>query len=439
MLLLTFLAEIAHLTHDLAVALYDLVAGRKRRRYQHSVLVRAPQDAVWRAVDADTITLGTIIPMTATTELVAGTEDVYRTDFQIGDEKPHATMTWRQELRREGEALHCRILVDGTESGLVHGPDDRLGYELATSPEGTRLTVFREVTPNGILDAILAPFGARVGARTYKKKIEKEVGAPRTTLERLAASGIVLSLVAFASFCYLWGFQFAATLAVVILLHELGHALAMKLVGMEVKGIYLIPFFGGIAVPKSPYRTDFQTGFVCLMGPGFSLVPTFAFLAAYQIIGGAILYEAALVSAIINLINLLPILPLDGGHVVKSILTAVNRRLANIAAVIGCAAGVFLAWRYETYILGVLVLLVAGGLLFPGNDKDRKELERAPMSGLAAAVLLVGLLATAAGHGYAGYSVYSSAKHAQQREQRATAPATPSGMPTPVRKADASG
>lgn len=201
----------------------------------------------------------------------------------------------------------------------------------------------------------------------------------------------------------------------------------------------MIPFFGGIAVPKSPYRTDFQTGFVCLMGPGFSLVPTFAFLAAYQIIGGAILYEAALVSAIINLINLLPILPLDGGHVVKSILTAVNRRLANIAAVIGCAAGVFLAWRYETYILGVLVLLVAGGLLFPGNDKDRKELERAPMSGLVAAVLLVGLLATAAGHGYAGYSVYSSAKHTQQQEQRTTAPATPSGMPTPVRKADASG
>jgi Zn-dependent protease len=338
-------------------------------------------------------------------------------------------------LRREGEALHCRILVDGTESELVHGPDDRLGYELSTSPEGTRLTVFREVTPNGIMDAILAPFGARVGARTYKKKIEKEVGAPRTTLERLAASGIVLSLVAFASFCYLWGFQFAAILAVVILLHELGHVLAMKLVGMEVKGIYLIPFFGGIAVPKSPYRTDFQTGFVCLMGPGFSLVPTFAFLAAYQIIGGAILYDAALVSAIINLINLLPILPLDGGHVVKSILTAVNRRLANIAALIGCAAGVFLAWRYETYILGVLVLLVAGGLLFPGKDKDQKEPERVPMSGLAAAVLLVGLLVTAAGHGYAGYSVYSAVK----QEQRATAPATPSGMPTPLRRADASG
>ncbi len=57
------------------------------------------------------------------------------------------------------------------------------------------------------------------------------------------------------------------------------------------------------------------------------------------------------------------------------------------------------------------------------------------MSGLAAAVLLVGLLVTAAGHGYAGYSVYSAVK----QEQRATDPATPSGMPTPVRKADASG
>ena len=223
--------------------------------------------------------------------------------------------------------------------------------------------------PKGVLDAVMASFWMRLEARSYRKKIEKDAGAQSTALQRLTSPGIVISLLAFASFCYLWGLGFAVTIAVVILLHELGHALAMKLVGMEVKGIYLIPFFGGLAVPEDSVSTDFQAGFVCLMGPGFSLVPTFAFLGAYQLFGGSILHQAVQVSAIINLLNLLPILPLDGGHVIKSILTAVNRRLANIAAAVGLVAGIFLAWRFETYVLGALMLLVAGGLLFPGQGQ----------------------------------------------------------------------
>jgi Zn-dependent protease len=34
-------------------------------------------------------------------------------------------------------------------------------------------------------------------------------------------------------------------------LHELGHAAAMQMVGIPVQGIYLIPFLGGAAVPKT--------------------------------------------------------------------------------------------------------------------------------------------------------------------------------------------
>ena len=139
-------------------------------------------------------------------------------------------------------------------------------------------------------------------------------------------------MLAFASFWYLMDLRFAVIVATVILLHELGHVIAMRLVGMQVKGIYLIPFFGGIAVPRTPYRTDFQKGFVCLMGTGYSLVTTFLFLLACLTIGGKLLFQAALVSAVINLINLLPVLPLDGGHVLNTILTAVNRRLAQAAA-----------------------------------------------------------------------------------------------------------
>ena len=428
-MLLTFFAETAYLARDLVAALSGLVAGYERRRDQHTVVVRATRDAVWQAIDAETTTVGTIIPTTMIKQRVPGSDDVFRTIIKTGDSE--MTMTWRQALRREGEALHCEILSDGTDPALLHGTDDQVGYELSDVPGGTRLTVSREVTPRGLGDAIAAPFGVRSGARSYKRKIEQAAGVPPTMLERLTGLGAVSTVLAFASFWYLMDLRFAVIVATVILLHELGHAIAMRLVGLQVKGIYLIPFFGGIAVPKTPYRTDFQKGFVCLMGPGFSLVTTFLFLLAHLTIGGKVLFQAVLVSTVINLINLLPALPLDGGHVLNTILTAVNRRLAQAAAWIGAPLGLLAAWWIGSYLLAIIVLLAAGGLLFPGKDQDKPEERSIPMSGALAAALFAGLIVTAAGHGYAGYTAYSAFKQEQRQDatRAATveAPARPGG------------
>ena len=164
-MLLTFFAETAYLARDLVAALSGLVAGYERRRDQHTVVVRATRDAVWQAIDAETTTVGTIIPTTMIKQRVPGLDDVFRTIIKTGYFEK--TMTWRQALRREGEALHCDILSDGTDPALLDGTDDQVGYELSDVPGGTRLTVSREVTPRGLGDAIAAPFGgARAQGRT---------------------------------------------------------------------------------------------------------------------------------------------------------------------------------------------------------------------------------------------------------------------------------
>jgi Zn-dependent protease len=271
------------------------------------------------------------------------------------------------------------------------------------------------------MDALLAPSGLRSGARTYKKQIEKELDLKRPLVERLTSFGIGLSILAFASFWYMMGLEFAALLAVVILLHELGHVLAFMLVGMQPKGIYLVPFIGGLATAKTPFRTDFQEGFVCLMGPGFSLIPTFAFLIGYLASGNSTLYAAAWISAFVNLLNLAPVLPLDGGRVIRAVLTAVSRRLALIVSCVGVPLGLFGAWWFNDYVYGALFLIVAIGLWVSAKTRDAADDQTVPMSRMSAAILLAGFIITAAGHGYAGYTAYTL----HQKSVSAGAPATP--------------
>src|SRR5262245_25725140 len=167
--------EMLRLARDCAIALIDATIGFKRKRYEYTTIIRSGSDKVWQAITAETITFGSVIPVSVTCEPVPNAENVFRTkidNFWTKTGNVDQVMTWRQTLRREGQALHCEILADGTTPNLLHGSDDSVGYDLAETPEGTRLTMFREVTPSSVMNALLAPSGLRSGARTYKKQIE---------------------------------------------------------------------------------------------------------------------------------------------------------------------------------------------------------------------------------------------------------------------------
>src|SRR5262245_24576639 len=228
--MLLFLIEMLRLARDFAIALIDATIGFKRKRYEYSTIIRSGSDKVWQAITAETCTFGSLVPIQVTNEPVSNRENVFRMKTNYDQ-----VMVWRQTLRREGQALHCEILADGTDPELICGADDRVGYELAEATEGTRLTLFREVTPRSVMAALFAPFGLRSAARTYKKQIEKDLDLQRPLVERLTSFGIGLSILGCASFWYMFGFEFAAVLVVVTLLHELGHALAFRLVGMQLK------------------------------------------------------------------------------------------------------------------------------------------------------------------------------------------------------------
>jgi Peptidase family M50 len=188
------------------------------------------------------------------------------------------------------------------------------------------------------------------------------------------------------------GWQDALLLAAVVILHEAGHALAMRLVGIEVRGIYLIPFFGGAALPKTSYRSQGNLAFVALMGPGFSLIPTWGLAAMFQASGDSRLcLEAMWLFALINVTNLLPIYPLDGGLILNALLGSLSSRLAPVAGWIGVLTGLGIAIYWQSFLIGIPFLLFALQRYLGGSAL---ELERLSLAG--GTVLVLGFATTVA-------------------------------------------
>ena len=140
---------------------------------------------------------------------------------------------------------------------------------------------------------------------------------------------------------------------------------------------------------------------MALMGPAFSLLPTAAFLLLAQQTGNPVFVEAAKLSAIINLLNLAPILPLDGGHVLKAALVSLNRTAAQIAGLAGAGLGFWGAWTLSDPLLGAFVGL---GLLITLQLK--KASPKTPMRWPAALGLLLAMAATIMAYGVMLTGVY---------------------------------
>ncbi len=218
--------------------------------------------------------------------------------------------------------------------------------------------MFYELTVHTFRDRIVYPIGLRAMAYRIKLQCEREAGTD-SRLAAIANHGLLLSAVALLSFCYLLGWKLGLLLAAVVIMHEAGHVAAMLAVGVSVRGIYLIPFFGGAAVPRTTYRTESRLGFVALMGPGLSLIPTLGLIAVYHATGEIAPRQAAEMFAVINAANLLPIYPLDGGLILNALVGSVSRKSALIIAWIGLLAGLGLAAYLQSFLIGIPFLLFA--------------------------------------------------------------------------------
>jgi Zn-dependent protease len=133
-------------------------------------------------------------------------------------------------------------------------------------------------------------------------------------LGKIAISGgsMLLSLVIYAS---IFGWVYAAGLIAMIFIHEMGHYLAARQRGLEVGLPAFIPFVGAWVQLKDRLPNAETEAYVGIAGPAVGSAAAFAcYFWARNYHDNAML-AVAYAGFMINLINLLPISPLDGGRI----------------------------------------------------------------------------------------------------------------------------
>lgn len=168
---------------------------------------------------------------------------------------------------------------------------------------------------------------------------------------------VVFASASLAAYSWLFSFQFALALIACLMFHEYGHIRAMKYFGMKTKGIYLIPFLGGLALSDDKINTRWQDVVISIMGPFFGLILSLILVVCYWVTGEMFFAGLAVFNAFLNLFNLLPILPLDGGHILKSVSFSMNSKFGIALCALAAVGGVVLSYSLGLTLFGFLLAM----------------------------------------------------------------------------------
>jgi Zn-dependent protease len=148
-----------------------------------------------------------------------------------------------------------------------------------------------------------------------------------------------------------WGWKFALVFTLLIFIHEMGHALFMKIYGVPGSLPYFIPGLGALITIKGRPASMLHESYIALGGPLVGSLGAAACLAYGWDAHNTFWIAAAYTGFFLNLFNLFPVLPLDGGRVAGSI----SPRIWLIGLVAMMGAVVALPW-WNPFLLILVVL-----------------------------------------------------------------------------------
>lgn len=168
------------------------------------------------------------------------------------------------------------------------------------------------------------------------------------------AGPLISMLVSVWAYALLYPWEFAIGFVLLLLVHEMGHVIAAKHKGLPVSAPLFIPFLGAlIAMKKHPLDAQVEA-YIAFGGPMLGTLGALGVFGAGYYLDSPLLYSLAYIGFFLNLINLLPIHPLDGGRIA----TAVTRWLWLVGLIGGLAFILyfrsilfFIIWAFFAYDL----------------------------------------------------------------------------------------
>jgi Zn-dependent protease/CBS domain-containing protein len=178
---------------------------------------------------------------------------------------------------------------------------------------------------------------------------------------------------------FLWGLGLALALFLSVLIHELAHSFYAQRKGGQVRDITLL-MIGGVSNIATPPKTARQEAVMALVGPLTSLALAAVFYAIYLAIAALdsfnlrfALFYLAEMNLFLGLFNLLPAFPMDGGRIVRGLLT---ERYGLIRATqISVALGKIFAVLFG--IIGLfsfnIILIIIAFFIFIGAEGESRS------------------------------------------------------------------
>jgi Zn-dependent protease len=253
------------------------------------------------------------------------------------------------------------------------------------------------------------PFGAptrKTGpVRNLRKRISSGLAVVGAAIAKFfsAIKGVLLllpklkllttagtALVSVAAYSLWWGWTFAVGFVVLLFVHEMGHVIQLRREGIKASAPMFVPFLGALIMAKSLGENALAEARVGLAGPILGTIGSAACLVIGETTNSDLFRALAYIGFFLNLFNLLPVVPLDGGRAMAA--------MAPWMWFLGFGALVAMVFVFPNPILLIIVLF--GGLETWRRWKLRKtrSLEQAayyrvsPRNRLLVGVVYIGLI-----------------------------------------------
>jgi len=177
---------------------------------------------------------------------------------------------------------------------------------------------------------------------------------------------------------FVWGLGLALALFLSVLIHELAHSLYAQRKGGQVRDITLL-MIGGVSNITTPPKTARQEAVMALVGPLTSLVLAAVFYAIYLAIAGLdwfnfrfALFYLAEMNLFLGVFNLLPAFPMDGGRIVRALLTErygpirATQIAVGLGKIFAVLFGIFGLFSFN------IILIVIAFFIFVGADAESR-------------------------------------------------------------------
>jgi Zn-dependent protease len=237
------------------------------------------------------------------------------------------------------------------------------------------------------------PFGERPGRATptdqgSASNLRKRIGSALAAIGALfakfwaAIKGVLLlapklkllttagtALVSVAAYSLFFGWTFAIGFVVLLFIHEMGHVIQLRREGVQASAPMFVPFLGAVVMAKSLGENALAEARVGLAGPILGTIGAGVCLVIGETTNSDLFRALAYIGFFLNLFNLLPVVPLDGGRAMAA--------MAPWMWFVGLGAVAALLLIAPNFILVIILLLGGMEVWRRWKARNTRSLEQA--------------------------------------------------------------